>query len=102
MVNKLLQGQDYIFVRKFVPFVASVLLKACKQSDDPSDMEVILGGVASLNDELSWFKKEASKWDVHLFSTAPQQTNTEYCRLLFSCHCSSIQKMHFFDVQKLT
>lgn len=78
-------GQDYIFVREFVPFVASVLLKACKQSDDSgSDMEVILGGMASLNDELSWFKKEASKWDVLLSSVAPQKANLDYCRFLQS------------------
>ncbi|KAJ6847243.1 putative bifunctional TENA2 protein [Iris pallida] len=77
-------GQDYIFVRDFVPFLASVLLKACKQSDDPSDMEVILGGLASLSDELSWFKSEASKWDVHLYTTAPQKANLEYCRFLQS------------------
>ncbi|KAJ6819070.1 putative bifunctional TENA2 protein [Iris pallida] len=77
-------GQDYIFVRDFVPFLASVLLKACKQSDEPSDMEVILGGLASLSDELSWFKSEASKWDVHLYTTAPQKANLEYCRFLQS------------------
>ncbi|XP_020276640.1 probable bifunctional TENA-E protein [Asparagus officinalis] len=45
-------------------------------------MEVILGGVASINDELSWFKKEASKWDVHLLTTASQKANVEYCRFL--------------------
>lgn len=61
--------------------MASVLLKACKQSDDPSDMEVILGGLASLNDELSWFKKEAFKWGVHL-TAALQKANSEYCRYL--------------------
>nr|XP_010910448.1 bifunctional TENA2 protein [Elaeis guineensis] len=77
-------GQDYIFVREFVPFLASVLLKAWKDSDDDSDVEVILGGIASLNDELSWFKKEASKWDVHLGGITPQKANLEYCRLLQS------------------
>lgn len=77
-------GQDYIFVREFVPFLASVLLKAWKESDDNADVEVILGGVAALNDELSWFKKEASKWDVHLHDITPQKANLEYCRLLQS------------------
>ncbi|KAG1371351.1 bifunctional TENA2 protein [Cocos nucifera] len=77
-------GQDYIFVREFVPFLASVLLKAWKDSDDDSDVEVILGGIASLNDELSWFKREASKWDVHLGGITPQKANVEYCRLLQS------------------
>ncbi|XP_077219193.1 heme oxygenase-like, multi-helical isoform X2 [Tasmannia lanceolata] len=77
-------GQDYIFVREFIPFVASVLLKAWKESDEGSDMEVILGGVASLHDEILWFKKEASKFDVPLFSIAPQKANKDYCRFLES------------------
>ncbi|XP_072977963.1 bifunctional TENA2 protein [Typha angustifolia] len=77
-------AQDYIFVREFVPFVANVLLKACKQSDDISDMETILGGIASLSDEISWFKNEASKWDVHLANVAPLKENIEYCRFLQS------------------
>ncbi|XP_059307661.1 probable bifunctional TENA-E protein isoform X1 [Lycium ferocissimum] len=77
-------GQDYIFVRAFVPFVASLLLKAWKESDDDSDVEVILGGVAALNDEISWFKREASKWSVSLSSIVPQKANLEYCRFLES------------------
>lgn len=79
-----MQGQDYVFVRAFVPFAASVLLKACKESDDGSDMEVILGGVASLNDEIAWFKKEAFKWRVELSTILPQKANQDYCRYKFS------------------
>lgn len=75
-----MQGQDHIFVRAFVPFVASVLVKAWKESVDPSDMDVILGGMASLNDEIAWFKKEASRFHVSLTSVVPQKTNFEYCR----------------------
>ncbi|KAI9122793.1 hypothetical protein K1719_005682 [Acacia pycnantha] len=75
-------AQDYLFVRAFVPFVASVLIKAWKESDDGSDMEVILKGMASLEDEISWFKREASKWDVPLSDVAPQQANINYCRFL--------------------
>lgn len=75
------QAQDYLFVREFVPFVASVLIKACKESDDSDDdVEVILGGIASLNDELSWFKKEAKKWDIRLSEVVPQKANKDYCR----------------------
>lgn len=74
------QEQDYIFVRAFVPFVASTLVKAWKQSGDTNDIEVILGGLASLNDEISWFKKEASKWDVSLSNVVPQEANLNYCR----------------------
>lgn len=75
-----MQGQDYLFVRAFVPFVSSVLLKACRESDDNSDMEVLLSGLAALNDEIAWFKKEASKWGVVLSSIAPQKVNEDYCR----------------------
>ncbi|URD82516.1 Seed maturation protein PM36 [Musa troglodytarum] len=77
-------AQDYIFVKEFVPFLASVLLKAWKHSDDESDMEILLGGMTSLSDELAWFRKEASKWDVKLVGIAPQQANLEYCRFLQS------------------
>ncbi|KAL6902264.1 hypothetical protein ACP4OV_005140 [Aristida adscensionis] len=76
-------GQDYIFVREFVAFVASVLLKCCKEADS-SDMEIILGGIASLSDELSWFKNEAVKWGVDLSSVSPLKSNLEYCRFLRS------------------
>lgn len=34
-------------VRELVPFTASVLLKASKNSDDGNDMEVLLSGVSS-------------------------------------------------------
>ncbi|XP_042512673.1 probable bifunctional TENA-E protein [Macadamia integrifolia] len=75
-------GQDYIFVREFIPFVASVLLKAWRESEDGLDIEVILGGMASLNDEISWFKKEGSKWDVLVSEISPQKANQDYCRFL--------------------
>ncbi|KAF2289071.1 hypothetical protein GH714_025643 [Hevea brasiliensis] len=75
-------GQDYVFVREFVPFVASVLIKASKKSDDGNDMEVILGGLASLNDEIAWFKSEASKWDVPLSNTVVHKANQNYRRFL--------------------
>lgn len=77
-------GQDYIFVRAFVPFVASVLIKAWKESDDATDMEVMLGSMASLNDEIEWFKNEAPKWGVQLSDIVPQKANQDYCRFLES------------------
>ncbi|KQK22013.1 bifunctional TENA2 protein [Brachypodium distachyon] len=76
-------GQDYMFVQEFVAFLASVLLKCCKQSES-SDMEIILGGLASLSDELSWFKKEAAKWSVDLAGVSPLSSNMEYRRFLQS------------------
>lgn len=76
-----MQGQDYLFVREFAAFVAGVLVKAWKQSDDSyGDTEVILGGLAALNDEVEWFKREASEWDVPLSTIAPQKANGDYCR----------------------
>lgn len=84
-------GQDYVFVRASVPFVASVLLKAWKESDDSSDVEVILGGVAAFNDELAWFKKEASKWDVSLSDVVPLDANLRYCSFLESLMSSDIE-----------
>ncbi|KAM0965877.1 hypothetical protein TB2_021389 [Malus domestica] len=76
-------GQDYIFVRAFVPFVASVLIKAWKNSDHESgDIELVLSGVAALNDEIEWFKQEASKWGVELSGVVPEKTTQDYCRFL--------------------
>ncbi|XP_041006149.1 probable bifunctional TENA-E protein [Juglans microcarpa x Juglans regia] len=76
-------GQDYLFVRAFIPFVASVLIKAWKESDNSStDMEVILSGMASLNEEISWFKSEIPKWGLQLSGIVPQKANQDYCRFL--------------------
>lgn len=77
-------SQDYLFVRKFVPFVASVLVKACKEPDDENDMGILLAGMASLNDEIAWFKKEAAKWDIQLTGITPSKTNQKYWRFLES------------------
>nr|AGM20687.1 PM36 [Populus tomentosa] len=84
-------GQDYIFVREFVPFAASVLLKASKNSDDNSDMEVILSGLASLSDEISWFKQEAAKWDVPLSDVVVHKSNQNYCRFLESLMLPAVE-----------
>ncbi|KAJ8767341.1 hypothetical protein K2173_017385 [Erythroxylum novogranatense] len=77
-------AQDYIFVREFVPFVASVMIKASKTSDDKNDMEAILGGLTSLNDEIDWFKQEASKWSIPLSGTIVHKANENYCMFLSS------------------
>ncbi|TXG71582.1 hypothetical protein EZV62_000161 [Acer yangbiense] len=85
-------GQDYIFVRAFVSFVASVLIKAWKESDDSGgDMEVLLGAMAALNDEIQWFKNEASKWGVQLSDIIPQKANKDYCRFLESLMSSEVK-----------
>ncbi|KAL5541944.1 hypothetical protein UlMin_009654 [Ulmus minor] len=81
---KIWLGQDYLFVRAFAAFVGSVLVKAWKQSDDGSDMEVILGGMAALNDEIAWFKKEASKWGIDLSNIVPRKPTDVYIKFLES------------------
>ncbi|KAF3777622.1 Bifunctional TENA-E protein, partial [Nymphaea thermarum] len=44
--------------------------------------KTLLGGLASLHDEISWFKKEAFKWDVPISGIVAQGPNREYCRFL--------------------
>lgn len=55
-------------------------MKACEESNDSSDVDIILGGMASINDEIAWFKEEASRWEVSLTSVVPQRANLMYCR----------------------
>lgn len=76
-------SQDYIFVREFVRFLASVLVKAPRNSST-EDIDIILGGLVALDQEISWFRKEASNWEVDLLNCNPQRANTEYCRFLES------------------
>lgn len=67
-----------------MPFVASLVVKAWNKSDDSSgDVEVILSGLAALNDEIDWFKKQASKWGVDLSVVVPQKPTQDYCRFHF-------------------
>ena len=58
-----LQGQDYFFVRAFVRFIASILVKVPKDAEE-ADIDIILGGLCSLEEEISWFRGEASTWDL--------------------------------------
>ena len=79
-----------------MPFAASLVVKGWKNSDDSDgDVEVILSGLAALNDEIDWFKKQASKWGVDLSVVAPQQPALDYCRypILHANH--SIFRMKF-------
>lgn len=81
---QILQEQECKFLRSFTAFVASVLVKAWKESDDRADEEVILGSLASLNDEFAWFKKEALKRDIDLTKIVPQNATAGYSRFLES------------------
>uniref|UniRef100_A0A7N0UGZ1 aminopyrimidine aminohydrolase n=1 Tax=Kalanchoe fedtschenkoi TaxID=63787 RepID=A0A7N0UGZ1_KALFE len=83
--------QDYLFVRAFVAFAASVLIKACKESENGSDMEVLLQGISALSDELAWFKSEAEKWGVSLSGVSPQPANLSYCRFLDSLMSQEVE-----------
>ncbi|KAG6594010.1 putative bifunctional TENA-E protein, partial [Cucurbita argyrosperma subsp. sororia] len=76
--------QQCEFLRSFTAFVASVLVKAWKESDDRADEEVILGSLATLNDEFAWFKKEALKRDIDLTKIVPQNATAGYSRFLES------------------
>ncbi|KAG2315792.1 hypothetical protein Bca52824_018914 [Brassica carinata] len=75
----------------FVPFVANVLIRAGKESGETSDMEVVLGGLASLNDEIEWFKSEGSKWGVDFSTVVAQKANQEYSRFLEALMSSEVE-----------
>ncbi|KAI9196045.1 hypothetical protein LWI28_020495 [Acer negundo] len=54
-------------------------------------MKVLLDGMAALNDEIQWFKNEASKWGVQLYDIVPQKANKDYCRFLESLMSSEVK-----------
>ncbi|WOH15859.1 hypothetical protein DCAR_0935405 [Daucus carota subsp. sativus] len=84
-------GQNIIVFRALVPFVASVLVKAWKESDDKSDVDMLLNIMASMNHENSCFKEEASKWRVSLTSVVPEKAILEYCSFLESLMNSEVE-----------
>ncbi|KAI4378962.1 hypothetical protein MLD38_016376 [Melastoma candidum] len=76
-------GQDYLFVRAFTAFLSSVLMKAWKQSgDESSDLEVLLGGLSALRDEIAWFQEEATRWGIGLSGIVPREITRGYIRFL--------------------
>lgn len=62
-----------------MPFVASLVVKAWRESSD-DDVEVILSGLSPLKDEIEWFKRESNKWGVDLDHLVPMTQNHDYCR----------------------
>eukprot|EP00243_Klebsormidium_subtile_P004656 TRINITY_DN18805_c0_g1_i1.p1 TRINITY_DN18805_c0_g1~~TRINITY_DN18805_c0_g1_i1.p1 ORF type:complete len:217 (-),score=29.34 TRINITY_DN18805_c0_g1_i1:215-865(-) len=74
-------GQDYLFVREFARFVASVLLKAPREGPD---LMLILGGLAALDDELNWFQKKCVERGVEIAKLELAPANLEYIRSLQS------------------
>jgi thiaminase len=73
--------QDYHFVREFVRFVASVLLKVPRDAAE-QDFDLILGGITALESEIAWFRKEARIWDVLLENVNLLEPNKDYCKYL--------------------
>uniref|UniRef100_A0A2N9HFG2 Thiaminase-2/PQQC domain-containing protein n=1 Tax=Fagus sylvatica TaxID=28930 RepID=A0A2N9HFG2_FAGSY len=80
--------QDYIFVKAFSPFAASVVMKASKESDDSSDMEVIMSVMSSQKADMR-LKSEIVKWGVQPSDIVPQKANLDYCSLLGHRSCLS-------------
>ncbi|WP_315788507.1 TenA family transcriptional regulator [Fischerella sp. JS2] len=70
--------QDYLFVVEFTRMLAKVLASA-----PPHHFELILGGLAALQDELSWFKKKAAERQLNL-NTKKQPICTKYCEYMHS------------------
>jgi thiaminase len=73
--------QDYIFVKSFVRYLASVLAKAPASTSD-EEVDALLGGLNALQDELKWFRSQASKCNLELQKTASLETTERYCKLL--------------------
>lgn len=73
------QGQDYHFVREFVRFVASVLLKVPRDAPE-QEMDTVLGGLSALENEVSWFRKEANFWEIFLEKITIYEQGQEYCK----------------------
>lgn len=73
------QEQDYHFVREFVRFIASVLLKVPQDAPE-QEMDTILGGLTAIESEISWFRKEANFWRIFLEKVTVFKTNEEYCK----------------------
>lgn len=96
---QILQEQECEFLRSFTAFVASVFVKAWKESDDRADEEVILGSLASLNDEFAWFKKEALKRDIDLTKIVPQNATAGYSRYVSSSASNFLEREYPVNVR---
>ncbi len=56
-------------------------MKASKESDDSSDMEVIMSVMSSQKAEMR-LKSEIAKWGVQPSDIVPQKANLDYCRYI--------------------
>lgn len=66
-------------MRSFVRFAASVLVKLPKDAPE-AEIDTILGGICALDQEISWFRSEGSKWGVQYGNLTLQEANINYCR----------------------
>lgn len=62
-------------------FAASTLVKLPGGSDE-ADVDTLLMAISALDQEISWFRAEASRWGVQLDSLIPQVASRNYCRFL--------------------
>jgi thiaminase/transcriptional activator TenA len=56
--------QDYLYVRGFVTFAGGVLASA-----PDKHIEVLLGGIGALTDEINWFRTKAQERGIELHNT---------------------------------
>lgn len=68
--------QDYLFVTEFTRMAARTLSVA-----PVAHFDVILGGLAALQDELNWFREKAQERNLNL-GAARQETCEQYCKFM--------------------
>ena len=68
--------QDYLFVIDFTRMAAHLVTIA-----PPGHLDVLLGGLSALKEELDWFGKKAGQRILDL-EAAPQETCELYCRFM--------------------
>jgi thiaminase/transcriptional activator TenA len=87
--------QDYLFVTEFTRFVGRVLAAA-----PVANFEVLLSGLAALQDELNWFRVKATERSLDL-DTPRQNTCQIYCDFMGSLVNApySVQAVAFWAIE---
>ena len=68
--------QDYLFVIEFTRMAARLVTLA-----SPKHLDLLLGGLVALKDELSWFKDKAAERKL-ILEIPPQPTCKTYCAVM--------------------
>ncbi|BBN17168.1 formylaminopyrimidine deformylase / aminopyrimidine aminohydrolase [Marchantia polymorpha subsp. ruderalis] len=76
-------GQDYLFVKEFCRFAASVVVKAPESIGD-EDLDILMGGLSALQAELLWFRSQSVQWNTKFEGLLKHSVTEGYCRLLKS------------------